>query len=121
MTYWLLLTDGGVNTVPVRADTPADLAAALKAQPGTVRVAAVELATVADLVGGDVPQSFVTEQTNRADLIAKAQAALAANSTFLALAAPSNAQTLAQVQRLTRECQALIRLAVHALDTGSDS
>jgi hypothetical protein len=53
---------------------------------------------------------------NRADLIAKVQAALDTNATFLALASPTNAQTLAQVQRLTRETNALIRFVLNAFD-----
>jgi hypothetical protein len=53
---------------------------------------------------------------NRADLTAKATTALASNATFLALGAPTNAQVLTQVQRLTRENSALIRLALGLLD-----
>mgnify|MGYP000691666206 CR=1 FL=1 len=52
--------------------------------------------------------------TSRTDLLTKARAAVTANQTFLALATPTNAQVVAQVQRLTRECSALLRLAVGA-------
>ena len=52
----------------------------------------------------------------RASLESKAIAALDANTAFLAIASPSNAQTLAQVRLLTRECNALIRVLLSRLD-----
>jgi hypothetical protein len=59
----------------------------------------------------------VDEDANRATLEQRAANALAANNAFLALASPTNAQTLAQVKVLTRECSGLIRLALGLLDT----
>lgn len=53
-----------------------------------------------------------TPAANQQTLQNRAQAAQAANATFLALASPTNAQTLAQVQLLTKECNALIKLAL---------
>ena len=54
--------------------------------------------------------------TNRATLTQQATTALQANRDFLALAAPTNAQVLAQVKMLTRETTAVIRLLTNALD-----
>lgn len=53
-----------------------------------------------------------TPGANSATILQRAQAALDANAAFLALGAPTNAQTLAQVQLLTRECTGLIRIAL---------
>lgn len=49
----------------------------------------------------------------------KAEAALAANATFLALASPTQAQAVAQVQALTRQVNGLIRFLAGEFDTTS--
>lgn len=55
--------------------------------------------------------------TNRAALRDRLGPALDANTTFLNLATPTNAQVAAQVKTLTRENQALIRMVADFLDT----
>ena len=55
--------------------------------------------------------------TNSANLRDKARTAITANNTYLALVSPTNAQVVAQVNRLTRENTALIRLTINALDS----
>lgn len=54
-------------------------------------------------------------------LLAKIPVAIAANNTFLALAAPTNAQVVTQVQRMTRQLNALGRLVAQLLDDTSDT
>lgn len=80
----------------------------------------IELYKDGALVG---TQSFVepTEVVNAATLQSRAAAALTANATYLALATPTNAQTTAQVQRLTKENNALIRMALSLLADVSDT
>ena len=58
-----------------------------------------------------------TERVNAKSLAAKIDTALTNNATFLALASPTNAQTLAQVRALTRQMNALARLVAGKLDT----
>ena len=55
--------------------------------------------------------------SNDETLRARAEQALTINADFLALANPSNAQTLAQVKALTRECSAVIRLLLGRTET----
>lgn len=57
------------------------------------------------------------QTTNRQTLEDRAATALAGNAAFLALPAPTQAQTLAQVKLLTKECSSLIRLALGLLDS----
>lgn len=54
---------------------------------------------------------------NRAALQTKMSQALQVNKTYLALSPPSQAQVLQQVDRLTREVSALIRLQTGQLDS----
>jgi len=48
-------------------------------------------------------------------LLNKAKNAIAANNTFLAISSPTQAQTLAQVQLLTRENTAIIKIMANQL------
>lgn len=58
---------------------------------------------------------------NQQTLFANARTAIAANSTYLALANPTAAQNTAQIKRLTREANALIRLLLGELQDVSDT
>lgn len=58
-----------------------------------------------------------TPLANEEDLRQRSRQALQANDAFLAISVPTNAQTLAQVKALTRECSALIRLLLNQVDT----
>jgi len=75
--------------------------------------------TAAENTDADAAATAQTATANGATLRQKASAALAANATFLALASPTNAQTVAQVKALTAECNAVIRLALGQLDSTS--
>ena len=53
-----------------------------------------------------------TLEGNRAELLDRALRAVTANNAYLAVEAPTGAENLAQLRRVTRECTALIKLAV---------
>jgi hypothetical protein len=59
--------------------------------------------------------------TNRETIMTRAAQALTANATFLAIANPTNAQVAAQVTKLTRECNGLIRILLDQLQDVSDT
>lgn len=99
-----VVADVGVTTVLPEPTTAAAVAAA--AQP--ILNAQAAAATAQGVL-----------DTNRATLLSKANAALASNATFQAIGAPTTAQTLAQVQLLTKESNALIRLAIQLFDSTS--
>jgi hypothetical protein len=60
-----------------------------------------------------------TAATNENTITSRVDAALNANNAFLALASPTQAQTLAQVKTLTKECTGLIRLLRKKLDSAA--
>lgn len=62
-----------------------------------------------------------TAATNSTTLAGKVQAALTANTTYLALTTKTNAQVTAQVARLTRETNALLRQVWSQLSDVSDT
>ena len=61
------------------------------------------------------PAAELTDVAAAATLRAQAITALTTDAIFLALTTPTTAQTVAQVQALTRQTNALIRLVVRAL------
>ena len=66
-------------------------------------------------------QAERTAALNTDALAAKVDAALDANRAYLARTAPTNAQVVAQVRRLTLEASAIIRLLWRRLDTIADT
>jgi hypothetical protein len=77
----------------------------------------VDLATLTAAVNAAPDDQTPVRDANEADIKAKALQALTTNASFLAITNPTNAQTVTQVQRLTRECSGLIRLILRALDS----
>ena len=65
----------------------------------------------------DARQQAATDDANRTSLQTKATNAIATNNKFLAITSPTNAQAVAQVQALTRQNTAIIRLLLGLLDS----
>lgn len=63
--------------------------------------------------GGTVERRVIagTDSDRAQQLQARMAQAIAANSTYIALAAPSTAQNTAQIKALTQQLQAILRLA----------
>lgn len=58
-----------------------------------------------------------SEHANESTIRDRADSALAANTTFLGIASPTNAQIAAQVKALTRQNNGLIRLVLRRFDS----
>ncbi len=91
------VSTGQARPVPLTPDEQSDFDARVAAAPAAAAALAIVMA-------------------NQSTLQQRAQAALAANATYLALATPTAAQVGAQVAVLTKECSALIRLLLNKLD-----
>lgn len=71
----------------------------------------------ADATAAQQDASVQATRSGNADTLrTRAQGALTANATYLGLAAPTTAQNTTQLQRVTKECSALIRLLLSQLD-----
>jgi hypothetical protein len=116
----------GAWVCPVDGVWTDELAATCGWLPVTETTAPVETASTyylpgVALVGGVPTRSWTAvaksaERVNKETIQSQAATALATNTTFLALASPTNAQLAAQVKALTRQSQGLIRLALNRLE-----
>lgn len=73
--------------------------------------------TAAENAAADAQAAQATRDGNTSGIRTKLQTAIDANATYLAVTAPTNAQVVAQVARLTREATGLMRLELNATDT----
>jgi type 1 fimbria pilin len=73
--------------------------------------------TVEENAQADIRALRQAESTNETSLRDKLRLALTANNDYLAISSPTAAQTTAQVKLLSRQANALIRLANQQLDS----
>lgn len=97
-----VLLDGDTIELPSLNQTDRDTAqAVVDAHPATAQTSIAAAAT---------------QRTNETTIRDRAEQALAANRTFLALPSPTNAQVVAQVKALTRQNNGIIRLILNRFD-----
>lgn len=116
---------GWMPTVPPQYASIATAPCVIIAGGGLPPVVLPETATKADIAAGLAPilaaeqaqaAATATQAGNQSTVQQQAQAALAANRTYLGIASPSNAQVAAQVKALTQQANGLIRLALQQFD-----
>lgn len=116
---------GWMQAVPPEFQSVATAPCAIVAGAGTATVlpepttaAAVAQAAAPILAAEKAANDAAAAQAaNGATLTANAVAAIQGNITFLAIASPTAAQVATQVKALTRQVDALIRLAANQLDS----
>lgn len=86
----------------------------IKAESTTSRTISVQDGNSVEKSTYDVTRDVRGE--NRDAILAKIRQAMAANATYIGLATPSAAQTTAQVQRLSREVNGILKLLLDDLD-----
>lgn len=101
--------DGTSQPAQFGALVPASIDPALSPQPGDT------------YAGGVLTHGVPLVEQHKLQVVTSAQQALIANDAFLALSAPTNAQVLAQVQRLTRQCDGIIRVLFNTFDQIGDT
>lgn len=106
-----LATSGLVTTAVVVGDV-LELAALSEAQRAAAQAVVDAHPTTAQALRDQAAARHANESTIRQ----QAGDAIAANKAFLAIASPTNAQTLAQVKALTRQQNGLIRLGIQSFD-----
>lgn len=111
MSNWITYTD----THKTEGDDTTRLATVTPINP--VGQSTTRPYTDSENAGADQRALDATRSINKEALLSKAEQALSTNATFLAIASPTNAQTLAQVKALTKQINALIKLAVNDLNS----
>ena len=77
-------------------------------------MATIRWKSLSDSLAEEQKQQVIT--LNKLTIEEQALVALKKNKTFLSLASPTNAQSLAQIKALTRQNNAIIRLLLNKLD-----
>ena len=102
------------SKLALRLDSASGLATAFNPD-GTV--ASTRPLTTSESAALAAQAAAATQGMNQTQLLAQAATAIANNITFLGLATPTQAQAVAQVQALTRQVNALLRLSASLLDS----
>lgn len=118
---FFVFTDTGLMTAPIVGATFQEAVANMKAALPATTAATVKVGIILPHLTGQIDTATGTLSMSgdaqvQAALRSQAGDALAANATYLAIGAPTNAQVVAQVRALTQEVNALIKLIVGNFD-----